>query len=195
MSGPYRRQPYTPLVPRLIHLNGPPGIGKSTLARRYADEHPGVLNLDIDQVRTMIGGWQQRFGQTGAQARTIALAMGAMHLEAGHDVVLPQYLGRLEQIERFEKMAAEARAAFVEVLLTDTRAAAISRFRRRGDDQQNPWHSQVREIVAASGGDVFLGEMYDRLSQVAASRPHAVAVLTRADEVDEAYAAMVAALE
>ena len=26
---------------RLIHLNGPPRVGKSTLARRYGDEHPG----------------------------------------------------------------------------------------------------------------------------------------------------------
>ncbi|MEJ7742270.1 MAG: hypothetical protein WKF73_06810 [Nocardioidaceae bacterium] len=42
-------------MPRLIHLNGPPGIGKSTLAQWYVDNHPGVLNLDIDQVRCLIG--------------------------------------------------------------------------------------------------------------------------------------------
>jgi MoxR-like ATPase len=33
---------------RLVHLNGPPGIGKSTLAAVYADRHPGTLNLDVD---------------------------------------------------------------------------------------------------------------------------------------------------
>jgi adenylate kinase family enzyme len=43
-------------VPRLIHLNGPPGIGKSTIAQLYVDEHPGTLNLDIDRVRCLIGG-------------------------------------------------------------------------------------------------------------------------------------------
>lgn len=52
-------------MPRLIHLNGPPGIGKSTLAQLYVDDHPGVLNLDIDRVRGMIGGWQDRFAETG----------------------------------------------------------------------------------------------------------------------------------
>lgn len=46
---------------RLIHLNGPPGIGKSTLARRYVSEHPGVLNCDIDVLRTFIGGWEDDF--------------------------------------------------------------------------------------------------------------------------------------
>ena len=48
-------------MPRFIHLNGPPGIGKSTVARAFAAEHPGVLNLDIDQVVALIGGWQDCF--------------------------------------------------------------------------------------------------------------------------------------
>ena len=50
---------------RLIHLNGPPGIGKSTLARRYAAEHAGVLLCDVDVLRTMIGGWQEDDGAAG----------------------------------------------------------------------------------------------------------------------------------
>jgi hypothetical protein len=52
-------------VPRLIHLNGPPGIGKSALAELYVDDHPGVLNLDIDLLRTLIGGWRDRFAESG----------------------------------------------------------------------------------------------------------------------------------
>ena len=50
---------------RLLHLNGPPGIGKSTLARRYAAEHHGVLNCDIDVLRTLIGGWEDDFAGAG----------------------------------------------------------------------------------------------------------------------------------
>ncbi|MBA3302830.1 MAG: AAA family ATPase, partial [Acidimicrobiia bacterium] len=41
-------------MPRLILLNGPPGIGKSTLAQRFVDEHPLALNLDLDAVRAML---------------------------------------------------------------------------------------------------------------------------------------------
>ncbi|WP_457963952.1 zeta toxin family protein [Arthrobacter sp. D1-29] len=52
LSGP----PERPSVPDLILLNGPPGIGKSTLARMFVDHHPGTLNLDVDQVRCLIGG-------------------------------------------------------------------------------------------------------------------------------------------
>jgi hypothetical protein len=56
---------------RLIHLNGPSGVEKSNLARMYADRHPGVLDLDTDQVVCLIGGWQDSFWQTlGADGGT-----------------------------------------------------------------------------------------------------------------------------
>jgi adenylate kinase family enzyme len=52
-------------VPRLIHVNGPPGIGKSTIARLFVDDHPGTLNLDMDHVRRLIGDWREDFLQAG----------------------------------------------------------------------------------------------------------------------------------
>ena len=104
-------------MPRFIHLNGPPGIGKSTLAQLYVDDHPVVLNLDIDQLRGMIGGWQNRFAETGEIARPIALGMARTHLGRGRDVVMPQYLGSLSEIGRFEAVAVDTGAAFVEVIL------------------------------------------------------------------------------
>jgi predicted kinase len=79
-------------VSRLIHLNGPPGIGKSTLARRYVADHPGVLNCDIDVLRTLIGGWESDFGGAGTLIRPAALALIETYLANGHDVVLPQML-------------------------------------------------------------------------------------------------------
>ena len=75
---------------RLIHLNGPPGIGKSTLARRFVDERPGVLNCDVDVLRTLIGGWQSDFARAGALIRPAALAMIEAYLGDGNDVVFPQ---------------------------------------------------------------------------------------------------------
>ena len=47
-------------------------------------------------------GWRERFAETGEIVRPIARSMAATHLQAGYDVVMPQYIGRLSEIERFE---------------------------------------------------------------------------------------------
>jgi predicted ABC-type ATPase len=79
-------------VARFIHLNGPPGIGKSTVASAFADRHPGVLNLDIDQVTGLIGGWRDRFSDSFEAGRLLAEAMARVHLANGHDVIMPQMM-------------------------------------------------------------------------------------------------------
>jgi predicted kinase len=120
-------------MPSLIHLNGPPGIGKSTLAQMYVDDHPGVLNLDIDHVLWLIGGWQDNVGESLTMARSIGLSMATTHLRSGHDVVLPQFTGRLNEIERFEAVAQESDALFCEIMLMDTKERSVERFSRRSD--------------------------------------------------------------
>ncbi|MEB3367738.1 AAA family ATPase [Saccharopolyspora mangrovi] len=164
-------------VVRLVHVNGPPGIGKSTLARRYVDEHVGVLNLDIDLLRGLIGGWRERFAEVGEIVRPLALGMAAEHLRGGRDVVLPQYLARSAEIERFEAVAQENGAEFVEVMLLDTRQRSVERFARRGGDGDPVWHAQVKEIVRREGGEDFLAGAYDQLTEIIRHRP-AITVLT-----------------
>lgn len=183
-----------PAVPRLIHLNGPPGIGKSVLAQRWAADHPGVLNLDIDRLRGLVGGWRERFAETGEIVRPLALGMAGIHLRGGRDVVMPQYLGRLSEIDRFEAVARESGAAFCEIVLMDTKEEALARFYRRGDDEAADWHQYVREIVDRSGGKAHLAHMYDQLTAVLVARPRAIVIGTAAGAVPQAYQALTTAL-
>ena len=141
------------VTPRLLHLNGPPGIRKSTLARRWAAEHPGTLCCDVDVLRTMIGGWEDDFAAAGGRIRSAALAFIGAYLADGQDVVLPQMLARVSELERFEAAATGVGAEFVTVMLHDQEDSAVARFHARGAVDADPWHDEVRRIVLAEGGD------------------------------------------
>lgn len=180
---------------RLIHLNGPPGIGKSTLARRYVDEHPGVLNCDVDVLRTLIGGWQADFNAAGALIRPAALAMISAYLEQGKDVVFPQLLLDPSELAKFETCAHEAGAQFLECVLIDTQAAAVARFHRRGrSGAHDPWHAQVRTIVEDLGGDDFLARSHRDLQALVEQRSTVITITSVEDRIDETYRAFVEAL-
>ena len=181
---------------RLLHLNGPPGIGKSTLARRFVEEYPGTLNCDVDVLRTLIGGWDADFSGAGRLIRPAALAMIEAYLCESHDVVFPQLLTDPAELARFEEIAARVGARFVERVLMDTPGAAIARFHRRGrSGPEDPWHEQIRSIVAAEGGDARLQEHYAALERLLPDRPDAVLVESREGAIEQTYRSLIDTLD
>ncbi len=135
---------------RLIHLNGLPGIGKSTLARRYAADHPGVLLCDIDVVRTMISGWQDA-AEAAERSRTVGLAMTSAYLGTGRDVVVPQLVADPGQLARFAAAAGDAGSAYVHVMLTADTDVVARRFRARATSSDDEWTAVRDRAVGRSG--------------------------------------------
>jgi predicted kinase len=170
--------------PRLILINGVPASGKSTLARAWAERHAAQLPLciDIDTVRSMLGGWRDAPAEAGLAARDVAIAGIQKHVDGGRDVVVPQYLRRSEFIDRLEATASDHDAVFVETALTVDAATARSRFLARSEsvahaDVHGPLVAEMTAIVREF--DDFL-----------ASRPHVV----RLASGEHALAALEAAI-
>ena len=182
------------MVARLVHLNGPPGIGKSTLSALYADRNPGTLNLDVDTLHHLIGGWQDEESDTWPLVWSLVRAMAATHLDGGHDVVLPQYVGKVDEIIGFEELAREHGAGFREVVLLDDREAAIERFHRRAQDSDDPWIRHHHRLIEVGGGPIVLGTMFDNLIEVVRLRPAAVVVPSAVGAVQETYQLLADAL-
>lgn len=180
-------------MPRLVHLNGPPGIGKSTLALRYVDDHPLAFCLDIDGFRRLIGRWDAHPKESGELARQMALAMLREHLAGGHDVVVPQFVARPEFVGRLADAAASAGARFFEIVLVAPRDEAEARFDSRASDPA--WmthHAEATRSMGASGG--FVG-LYDALLQSVDQLPGARLITTTTNDIDGAYRAVITALD
>jgi predicted kinase len=145
------------------------------------------LNLDVDRIRGLIGGWRADAGASGLLARNIALAAARTHLSSGYDVVIPQFLGRPEFIEQVEAVATEVGADFHEIVLLDSKDNVLRRFAERSAAARDPAHVEAQELLEQAGGVAELGEMYDRLLSVIQTRPAAKIVPTEHGEVDRAY--------
>ncbi len=155
-------------MPILIVLNGPPGIGESTLARRYIEDHPMSLALEQDLVRGLLGGWRTRAKESGEAAHSLCLEMARSHLRAGHDVIVPQFIALPSYLDELAQVGAELAARHVELVLLDDAAASERRFHQRLDDPLWGEHQRVAaEFVAAAGGYVH---QYQRLIDGLAGR-------------------------
>jgi predicted kinase len=168
-------------MPKLVLLNGPPGVGKSALARRYADEHPMTLALEIDTVRGMLGSWLAESEQSGPAAREIAVAMAETHLRAGYDVVVPQLLTRRSFVDRLAGTAEQVGACFCEITLMDERAAVLDRAQRRAEPDDG---FSARALMAKQGNS--LESAYDLFVEALGDRPEAIVI--EASSLDAAYA-------
>lgn len=170
-------------MPKLVLLNGPPAVGKSTVARRYADEHPLTLVLEIDVVRGLLGAWLDDPQRSGWAARMIALAMARTHLEAGQDVIVPQLLTRREFVEMLRETTEAAGAAFYEVALMDPRDVVLARLEQR----RETGGFSARALMERQGNTP--GQTYDSFVAALAERPDAIVIDDPLS--DEAYERLV----
>jgi len=191
-------------VPTLLLLNGAPGAGKSTLARRWADTRPLSLVLDVDRLRALLGAWQDDVLAAGRRARRLAVAAAWAQLEEGGDVVVPQLLVRRELVEELDGLATAAGARLVEVVLTASAEDLADRLAHRvataaagaagaagsRPDGADPWSALEDGPPTVER----LRVLADAVEALVATRPATHRVASVPGDVDATLARLVAAV-
>ena len=168
----------------LVLLNGPPASGKSTLAARLVESRPLALNLDIDVVRGLLGAWIDRPADAGLAARALAISMARTHLAAGHDVFVPQFLGRVDFIEELERLADECDVRFVEIASSSTAARRSRRSRNEAERRRRSPMSTPPSSSNDPARSTRWRDMYDAFSAMLEQRPNARRVDVEIGDID-----------
>jgi predicted kinase len=122
-------------------------------------------------------------------ARKLALSLAQAHLEAGYDVIVPQYLGRSEFILALGDAAHHAAAEFVEVLVQDTEAAIILRLRgRRNEFADQDCRLPQADLDGAAVPSV-IAEACEQLRNIRAERVRTQVVMVT-DGIESGYLAL-----
>lgn len=183
------------MKPKLILINGNPGMGKSTLAERYANEHPLTLNLDVDRIWHMMSEWQTMLSESHRLKQKHSYALAASHLAEGYDVIVPDLMETVDRPETFERIAKLHGAIFREVVLVASVDDAIERCKARARRMGYEDGFRPGGVLDTHGRELKLAEMYQNVLAVTALRPQTIQIQPRLEDIEGTYQKFLSATE
>lgn len=172
----------------LLLINGPAGIGKSVIAKRYIDMHPLALIVNGDELVGAMGKWQDNEYDARQLSVELTKTMVDTHLSAGHDVVVPLLLMQPEEAVALEEIARTHGATFFECALTAPKEEAVDRMLRKG-----AWGEPGAPPLTKADTPI-IEYLYDKYAETLAKRPNTVKVASTENAIAATFDDMMTAL-
>lgn len=169
----------------LLFINGPVGVGKSTIARKYVDNHKLSLLLSADDFVGSMGQWLKYEDEARDLAFEYLKHIALQHLKAGHDVVVPYLLTDPIEAESIEDVAHSAGANFFECVLLTSKEDMIARALARGTWGEPGAPPLTQHDVPR------LEELFDNFQTALSIRSNAVQIISKKGNIEDAYSMLI----
>ncbi|SRR3989339_773545 len=117
---------------KLILINGPCGIGKSTLSAKIHANAPLSFLLDIDAQRRYISNYHEQKRESSAMIQDISCAIIKSCLENKHDVIVDKMIFDSDLLDQFYKIANSCEAEVCEIIIWAPKDVVMKRAHERG---------------------------------------------------------------
>ena len=160
---------------KLILINGPTGVGKSTIAQKIHQGLPLSFLLDIDAQRRYISGYREHRGESLDLVIKLSLAMVENYLQSKHDVVIDKVLTDVEVAERFLELGRKYNATVFEFVLNVDKETLMARAEERGYKEGGMLTPEK------------VPEFWERIQNYIKEKPQAIIVNTKNLNIEETF--------
>jgi adenylate kinase family enzyme len=117
---------------KLILINGPTGIGKSTVAQKLHESHPLSFLVDIDALRRYISGYRDQKEESKNLSLLVSEAIIDTYLKSNHDVIVDKVFTNVKTVDRLIELGKKYNAEIHEFILNASKELVIERAEKRG---------------------------------------------------------------
>lgn len=124
---------------KLIIINGPTGVGKTTLAKQLKEKLPMSLYIYFDEIRRMIGNYRENRDESRVYTFELAFAMMRVAFDKNRDVLIDKIMyDRIEKklgertIDMITALGEEYKADIHEFILWADKETVMKRLEERG---------------------------------------------------------------
>lgn len=117
---------------RIIILNGPCGIGKSTIASKLHEEIPLSFLLNIDEQRRSFSQYREKREESRVASLKVSASIISSCLEMNHDVIIDKMLYETQVLDSFYEIAKKYNAEVNEIILWASKEVVMQRANARG---------------------------------------------------------------
>lgn len=160
---------------KLIILNGPSGVGKSTIAARLQENMPSSVLIDIDELRRTIPDYKERRQESLMLAYEKAATATGEHLKDGLNVIIDKAITGSDTLDLLIKIGKKCGADVYEFLLFADKETVQERADERG---YRPGSLLTREKVT---------ELWEKADALRQQRQNAIVVDTVHMTLEETF--------